>query len=211
VRKNVAHHLLIPGRFAAFTLGESAAVRQGERLLDTLACRRCHTVGGRGNRFATYLDSSVGRSEIGDLVRTIRVPALGMPNFALREGEVADLVNALLKAAKETRGTEAERPLAVHFAGSARKPADVFSRRCGACHRALTGSRGLLGEGSIGPNLSGLFSPFYPADFAGELNWTPKRLRRWLDNPRQVKENAVMQPVRLDDGEWRELLELLSP
>lgn len=37
----------------------------------------------------------------------------------------------------------------------------IFERQCGPCHRALTPS-GSLGTGAAGPNLAGLFTPFYP-------------------------------------------------
>jgi hypothetical protein len=69
----------------------------------------------------------------------------------------------------------------------------------------LTMRHDLLGSGTIGPNLSGLFSPFYPLTFEGTKPWTMERLEQRLRNPRQVSSHALMPPVVLDTGEVRGL------
>ena len=209
-RKNIAHHLLIPGTYASFTLGETAEVRQGEELMERLACRRCHESGGRGNRFAAPLDAAARDKAPDAIARAIEVPAEGMPDFRLPGGEVTRLVNAVLAGGAKGIKKSGEAPETVHFAAGRTAPKDVFSRRCGGCHRMLTGRGRLLGNGRVGPNLSGLLTEFYPSTFRGRERWTGQRLSDWLRNPRTVAPNALMPPVALDRQETRELQELLQ-
>ena len=209
-RKNIAHHLLIAGRYADFTLGETTRLKEGNRLLEQLACRRCHLSGGRGNRFATLLDSLPASKAPGELADAVKFPAQGMPDFRLDDPRIVAVVNALFAGAKNSGKKEQERPLTVHFQKPGREARDLFSSKCGACHRALTESQGLLGRGEIGPNLSGLLSEFYPADFAGNKRWTEQRLRSWIDNPRKIAPRALMQPVPLDARQFRELTDILG-
>ena len=209
-RKNVAHHLLIPGRYARFTLGDTTEVVQGNRLLEQLACRRCHVSGGKGNRLATSLDTLPATRVPGEIAASVMSPALGMPDFKLDEAQVVTVVNALFAGARKGERRERERPLVVFFEKSGPAAKDVFSRTCGPCHRMLTMGRGLLGSGTIGPNLSGLFSPFYPPTFAGGKPWTAERLTKRLHNPRQVSTFALMPPVPLNASDLKELKALLA-
>jgi mono/diheme cytochrome c family protein len=209
-RKNIAHHLLIAGKYASFTLGDTAVFRRGNLLLDQLGCRRCHQSGGRGNRFATSLDTLLRSKPAEEIARAIHSPAQGMPDFGLREGQISALVNAVIAGGVQAGKPGRERPLTVHFQKTAKESTDLFSRKCVACHRILAGKEGMLGMGEIGPNLSGLLSEFYPASFPGGRRWTPQRVRGWIENPRRFKTNALMQPVMLDDREFRELETLLG-
>ena len=209
-RRNIAHYLLIPGRYARFTLGEPAAVREGTRQLEQLACRRCHVSGGKGNRLAASLDGLLESKPADEIAGAIRFPALGMPDFMLDEARIANLVNTIFAGAQKTLKQERERPVTVHFQKSPRQSKDVFSDKCGACHRLLSADRGLLGVGEIGPNLSGLLSEFYPADAEGGKRWTRRRLQSWLENPRKIKANALMLPVRLDARQFEELSTVLG-
>ncbi len=66
----------------------------------------------------------------------------------------------------------------------------------------LTNRKGGLGMGHIGPNLSGLLTPFYPRTFRDESRWTVARLKDWVENPRKFRKITTMQPVALQEGEW---------
>jgi cytochrome c2 len=78
---------------------------------------------------------------------------------------------------------------------------------------------GLLGTGTAGPNLSGLFTPFYPKTAPGdgrtpatEAAWTRQALADWLRNPRAARPGTTMPPVALNDPDLQQLLgELGAP
>jgi cytochrome c2 len=209
-RKNISHPLLITGRYAAFTLGDSPLLRRGERLIDQFACRRCHIIGGRGNRLSANLDHSVARKAPEAITESILHPVQNMPDFHMEKSRSVMLVNTLLAEADRQKAVSGEQRQIVHFdrAGAAGK--DVFSRTCGSCHRALTARQGGLGQGDAGPNLSGLLSPYYPETYKDNGRWSERDLEIWLKNPRQVRPMARMQPVILTVPEFRELVEVLT-
>lgn len=209
-RKEIAHQRLIAGRFASFTLGETPVAREGKRLMDRLACRRCHVGAGRGNRLATNLDTLPESRSPGEIAAAIRSPAEGMPDFRLDEDQVVPLVNAVLGGARTPGGPAGKRPLVVHFEGGEKAGKDLFTRNCGACHRALTARLGVIGRGGNGPNLSGLLSPWYPRTFGEGEGWNAGRLKKWLKNPRSVRPWAGMRPVELSEAEFGELTEILG-
>lgn len=47
-----------------FTLGDEVLKRDGERLMEELACRRCHRSAGRGNALAANLDDTAVRKSV---------------------------------------------------------------------------------------------------------------------------------------------------
>ena len=208
-RKNIAHHRLIAGRFARFTLGETAELYEGKRLLELYGCRRCHVSAGKGNRLATPLDTLADVRNPEEIVAAIKAPAQGMPDFRLTEQQAVLLVNAVLAGARQGRVQDREQPLRVHFEPDQGGKENVFTRKCGPCHRVLTERQGVLGKGDIGPNLSGLFSAYYPKTFDQGKAWTGERLRHWLVNPRAVRAGARMPPIELSAAEFRELVETL--
>ncbi len=207
-RKNIAHHRLIAGRFARFTLGETPVLGEGRRLMVQFGCRRCHVSAGTGNRLATSLDDVADAKSPEDILAAIREPAQGMPDFSLDGQQEIPLVNAILAGACGQRRSGGVRPLVVHFTALSEGKKDVFTRSCGPCHRLLSERRGSLGSGAIGPGLSGLLSPHYPHTFRGKA-WSPERVKRWLENPRSIRPWARMRPVNLTGGEFRELLDQL--
>lgn len=207
-RRNIAHHGLIAGRFARFTLKDDAVVREGNRLLDQFSCRRCHVTGGRGNRLAANLDGLYFERNPEELAAAIQNPALGMPDFRVNDQQAVVLVNAILAGGQSRRAVQGGQPNAVHFDTDNARRKDVFSRKCGACHRTLTVKRGAIGQGNIAPNLSGVLSRWYPKTFRNGREWNRKGLEEWLRNPRQVRSQARMQPVQLTAAELDELLEL---
>lgn len=209
-RKNIAHQRLIAGRYARFTLAGDPLLRTGSAFIEQYACRRCHVIGGRGNRLSVNLDDAAFRRSPGEMAASIRWPVQNMPDFRMEDAQATAVINALLSAAGRQPAPSAVRPQMVHFdqPGSAGK--DVFSMKCGPCHRMLTVRLGGLGRGDAGPNLSGLLTAFYPKTFRDTQAWDIERLRRWLDNPRAVKAGARMQPVKLSEAEFRDLLEILK-
>lgn len=209
-RKNIAHHRLIAGRFARFTLGESAELTEGKRLMQQYGCRRCHISAGKGNRLATPLDTLAEARTPEEVMAAIKSPAQGMPDFRIADRQAVLLVNAILDGARHVQIQDREQPLRVHFEPVQGAKENIFSRKCGACHRVLTERQGAIGTGDIGPNLSGLFSGFYPVNFGEEQVWTGERLRRWLLNPRTVRGWARMPPIELSAAELRELVEILT-
>lgn len=209
-RKNIAHQRLIAGRYARFTLADDQLFREGNRLLEQYACRRCHVIGGKGNRLSVNLDHSAGRKSPEEMAASIRRPVQNMPDFRMGEAQETALVNALLSAASHQSVTSAKRPQVVHFDQASEAGQDVFSIKCGPCHRMLTVRLGGLGRGDAGPNLSGLLSPFYPKSFRNAEVWSAERLRRWLENPRAIRAGSRMQPVKLSETEIRDLLDVLK-
>lgn len=203
-RKNIAHAGLRSGKYARFTIGDSPQTRAAERLMDQLACRRCHVSAGRGNTLATSLDGAAIRKTAGELALSIRRPVANMPNFGLEEEQITTLVNTIL-AGSHGRKTDQTAPVRVHFNVSAKKSADIFSTKCGSCHRTVSERLGAVGTGDIGPNLSGLFTEYYPKTFKNGEAWTARDLRVWLKNPRETRPWARMQPVTLTESETKEL------
>lgn len=207
-RKNIAHAGLRAGKFVRFTLGDLSEKKQREGLMDQLACRRCHVSSGRGNCLATNLDEAAVRKTAGELVLSIRHPVATMPDFGLNDEQITALVNAVFSGSSG-RQPDRTAPVKVHFIESGDKREDVFSKKCGSCHRTLTVSLGALGAGDIGPNLSGLFSEYYPKTFRNGESWTAQNLSTWMKNPREIKVWARMQPVVLTGKEVKELEAIL--
>jgi cytochrome c2 len=208
-RKRVAHDGLIPGRLAWFTIRGSHHTARGEKLLGTFACLRCHTARSKGNRLAANLDGLLQTRQPREIERAIASPVQYMPDFRLADGDMTDLVNALLAETSRSTAEKRERPLIVHFQ-DARKNETVFEKFCGSCHRALTARHGGLGKGEIGPNLSGIFTPFFPATFRGRERWSEADLKKWLSNPHKVKKTALMQPVLLGNNDFTRLIDILT-
>jgi len=209
VRKETAHFGFLPGRFSAFTLPGNDVVRRGEKIFENAACRRCHVSGGKGNRLTTDLDRLARDVPPTEVAASIRKPALAMPDFGFTEDQIVSLVNAIYAASRKTAIPDGRAPQVVHFTGTT-PPEDVFQKKCGGCHRALTERLGVVGHGDIGPNLSGLFTVYYPATFRGNLPWNRKNLEEWLKNPRESRRTARMPPQRLTGEEFLSLLEILS-
>lgn len=205
-RKDLAHKGILKGSYARFMIaGESQKTEWSSRL-NALGCRRCHKIGAQGNALAADLDQAVRKKSPEELAAAIRTPAKAMPDFRLDDGAIEEVVTALLAASQKCAPVNKPVVQLVHFDGYALKKQDVFSRKCGGCHKALTRRNGLLGRGDVAPNLSGLFSPFYPA----REQWNDARLKKWLHNPRKVKNSATMQPVAITPAEQLELNRFLG-
>ena len=206
-RVELAHERLLTGRAAELRMPNGLAGRDGQRLVEALACRRCHTIGGKGNRLATSLDAVVWKREQAELVVSIREPVESMPQFGLDEGQAEAIIAFLLGSGSPDRPQDTYR---VHFTRGAGATSSVFEKECGGCHRVL-GPSGPLGTGNAGPNLSGLLTPFYPATAPGDRPWTEKALVDWLKNPRASRPHTTMPPVALKDDDLRKLVAELAP
>jgi mono/diheme cytochrome c family protein len=196
-RVELAHERLLTGRASEHRLKDGRAVRDGKRLVEALSCRRCHGIGGEGTRLATDLDKVVWAREQSQLVSSIREPVLNMPRFGLDERQAEAVVAFLLRSTSPGQSEDSYR---VHFARVASTSPTAFEKSCGGCHRFL-GSAGPVGSGNAGPNLSGLFTAFYPKTAPGNRAWTEKALADWLRNPRASRPATTMPPVALTDDE----------
>ncbi|MFO7984193.1 MAG: selenite/tellurite reduction operon c-type cytochrome lipoprotein ExtS [Desulfuromonadales bacterium] len=205
-RKSIAHHGLIPGRFAHFNLDHSEIAKRGLQGLKDAGCRRCHVSGGKGNRLASDLDRVSQTSDSEELVKSITEPAIFMPDFHFSESQVVELVNGLFAGMKQVPPDTGEVPRVVHFTGLKEAEEHVFSKHCGGCHRLMSQKLGGSGEGEVGPNLSGLFTEFYPRNFREDERWGRENLEKWLKNPREIRPNAGMIPVRMKEEERDDLL-----
>lgn len=196
-RMELAHERLLTGRASELLLPDGPAQREGRRLVETLACRRCHSIGGEGNRLATDLDKVVWTRQQAELVSSIREPVENMPRFGLDERQTEAIVAFLLHSRSRDQPQDSYR---VHFTRGASSSQTLFEKSCGGCHRFL-GSAGPVGSGNAGPNLSGLFTAFYPKTAPGDRTWTEKALADWLRNPRAVRHTTTMPPVALTQDE----------
>jgi mono/diheme cytochrome c family protein len=198
-RVELAHERLLTGRASEHRLPDGPAQREGRRLVETLACRRCHSIGGEGNRLATDLDKVVWTREQAQLVSSIREPVENMPRFGLDERQAEAIVAFLLRSGSRDQPQDSYR---VHFTRGASAIPTAFEKSCGGCHRFL-GAAGPVGSGNAGPNLSGLFTPFYPKTAPSNRAWTEKALADWLRNPRASRHTTTMPPVELSVEELR--------
>ncbi|MCK4389728.1 MAG: hypothetical protein KAV83_05785 [Desulfobacterales bacterium] len=206
-RIEIAHHNLVPAKFAHFTMEASPVVKRGEKLVETSGCRRCHVTGAKGNRLATNLDKALVLARPQGLFDTIKRPVLFMPDFCFKEEHITELVNAILAGAARVEPEAGEIPLVIHFEDEKEAKENDFVSHCGTCHRVLTARFGGLGKGDIGPNLSGLFSEHYPGIYYDKEPWSSEGLKKWLKNPREVRKKTQMAPIRLTPDEFSRLLE----
>ncbi len=210
-RPAVSHRNLIPGRFSHYALPESPVTEKGSQHLKTAGCRRCHLIAGKGNRLAADLDTTLREAPVSEVFEAIRQPAFLMPDFRFTAPQTIELVNALLAAARQSILPAEEVPRLIHFIGDREKEREnTFSRHCGECHRMMSPILGGAGRGKIGPNLSGLFTEFYPGFSYNRKRWTGKILRKWLQNPRNLRPEARMPPVKLQKQELNSLLNIFT-
>jgi cytochrome c2 len=206
----IAHHDLIPAKYADFTMEDSQQVKRGGSLVEASGCRRCHVIGTKGNHLATNLDRVFGAVRPQELFDAIKAPVLFMPDFCFKDKHIIEIVNAIMAEASRTEPEAGEIPLVIHFEDKKQNEENVFGKRCGSCHRALTTRFGGLGKGDIGPNLSGLFLEHYPKTHGDKQQWCSERLKKWLKNPRQVRRNAQMPPMEVTSDAFSCVLQILG-
>jgi len=195
-RENVAHSGLITAKFAAFYT-DKKAVSEGDKLAYESACRRCHRIGAEGEGAAADLNASAAKNTGEYLYDKIKNVNEYMPDFRFSDVERRKIILYLLN--ESSKGSKkASEPYVAYITSSGK---GAFEKNCGGCHRMLTRKGGGRGTGSEAANLSGLFSVHFRSQVlpANEKQWTEKRLAEWIRNPRSIKKNSVMPPVRVDD------------
>jgi cytochrome c2 len=210
LRMHIAHYRLIQGKYACFTLPEDSVTRDGWRLIDTSGCRRCHKTDRQGNRLASDLDASLDKTLPEGLAHAIIYPAVFMPDFYFNEPETLKLVNAILGSSAVWGSDSGESPKVIYFEKSKEDGNNTFNKHCGSCHRVLTQQFGGFGHGDIGPNLSGILSRFYFKNFKDGKSWDVNRLEQWLKNPRNIRINAQMLPIKLTKDELKNLIHIVN-
>jgi cytochrome c2 len=188
----------------------SPVVDRGEKLVELLACRRCHTHGRKGSRLAVNLERLALDIAPPAIFDSIKSPVLFMPNFYCDNMQIASLVNAILAVSEPVDPRVKETAQVVHFEDEKMSTENSFVKQCGPCHRILSERYGALGKGDIGPNLSGLLSEFYPKTYRDAEAWKIDKLLKWIENPLNSRPSARMRPVRLTTGEFTLLVETLS-
>jgi len=189
-RKDIAHFRLIPGKFSYFRFSNSLIIKQGVALIRDEGCRRCHRILGKGNILATSLDSLPKDIDVTELVLYLKNPPFFMPNFRFSGDEIVALVNVILRGVFLYNEKNKLNFYVVHF--DKRKIDDSFTTYCGRCHMALTRRLGGIGKGQIGPNLSGIFTKYYPFK---KIIFSEEKLGEWIRNPRELDKGALMPPV----------------
>ena len=204
-RVDLAHHRLLCGPAAAWALPGSPVVPRAVVLRDSLGCRRCHVIGGRGERLAIDLDSVAWPRSQAELRQALVEPATAMPRFGLSSAQ-ADTVIALLIRDADRRSSRLQ--YQVRFRAGRDDSLEVFTRLCGRCHQALTAD-GPQGDGTAGANLTGLLGANFPSGAGGP--WDRERLARWLRNPRDLRAGCLMPPVAVNPAELEALGGALTP
>lgn len=202
-RKELAHARLLSGRAAGYLLANGKAVSEGRHLVDIASCRRCHTIGGKGNTLATNLDNVVWNREQKELMGSITEPVENMPVFGFDGGQTEALVAFLLSGAQLNPAEETYR---VQFTREEVRAPSVFDEKCGGCHRRLT-PLGPEGSRKDGPNLSGLLTDFYPGTAPGDRPWSRKALAAWIANPREFRPGTLMPPVSMNEDEINQVVD----
>jgi cytochrome c2 len=209
-RAKLAHTGMVLPRHSWYVDTGSEAVENGERALKTYACRRCHVVGEKGNDLATSLDSVAPRRSSLDLEESVREPAVFMPLFPLSDAELAAILTRVYAGGHAVSEAEASKPMVVYFTHAAAEE-DLFSRECGACHRMLSHKYGGLGRDTIGPNLSGMGSEFYPETAKDDKAWERDTLEDWIENPRKIRSLTTMPPQKIEDKDLKQILDIVWP
>ncbi len=214
-RKNIAHSQLIPGKYALFTIPGNSIVKTGYKLIQEMACKRCHRINHSGNFLASNLDLSYETTCPEILFHAIQSPSIFMPKFYFSQKDIKILVNTIL-AFGANNAFQLEKAFeTVHFAINNHKTdrTNTFNIHCGSCHRILTEKYGPLGKGDIGPNISGLFSNIQAGGrgkISKEKVWNCNKLKLWLNNPRNIRPFTEMQPVKLNNREFAGILNILD-
>ncbi len=129
-RENIAHAGLITSIYADFTMNTGGSVNNGQRIADKANCRRCHTIGNKGNRLAFSLSESASKSSGEFLKESIEKPNEFMPDFRLKTADTIDTVKYLLSSS-DTKTDNIRKPYVVYI----QKQEDIFDKKCGGCIR----------------------------------------------------------------------------
>jgi cytochrome c2 len=188
-------------------LRDSFPVFKGFMLIKIGACRRCHTIGDKGNRLATNLNESIREKSIKTLIEAIKKPFYYMPQFNFSDDQIDWILNGLLDYAFYAKKIN-DGFVTVHFS-TTKESKNIFSEKCGKCHKIILKQVGPLGDGERGPNLSGLYMEEFNS-IKEVHRWDKKALKKWLKNPRVIKKGALMPVILKNDREIEEILEFFN-
>ena len=170
MRKDIAHYKLISGKYASFTDKSSPKTQNGIELIKDAACTRCHNIGTSGATLASDLNSAVKRLTTDELIKAIKEPVINMPDFQFSNQDIENLITGLYYYTIPQDSKSITQ--VVHFQGDTGGN-DIFQKKCGTCHKALT-SAGALGNSDDAPNLSNLTNS-YP-DYLNGSSWNKAHL-----------------------------------
>lgn len=207
-RQTLAHHLLIPGPYADFDLAGQA--RPGKRLIQDLGCQRCHLLLGQGNTLGPNLDQLVFNLDINRIKQALNGKTRIMPNFTLPPGKQKLLIKAIFKAARQAHKQPLS-PYPVFFQHPTNRQ-NAFCKSCGPCHDLLSAPQRDLEQITPikpGPNLTGLFTNFFPTKILKQ-RWTRDKLTTWVQNPRLLSPWATMPPQPIPRNTLREIYETIK-
>lgn len=200
-RKDLAHQNLIKGKYAKFLISGYQQRQNGVDLIKASGCRRCHRIGRKGNTLSVDLVSSVENLEVKEIVKAIKKPSEFMPDFNFTSEQITSIINGLFYLSFTNEKTDTNFTQVVHINTV---KSNIFSKECGGCHKMISPERGSVGGGFVAPNLSGLFTKYYPGEIDGK-RWNAKVLKKWLNNPRSLKNNALMPVLELTEQEYTEI------
>lgn len=207
-RQGLAHADMVLPRHSWYVAPESEMVVEGEKAIKAFACRRCHSVGDKGNDLATNLDTVAPQRSSLELEDAVRDPAVFMPLFPLSQQDLNAILTRIYAGGDAATPSEISKPLVVYFTHAA-KEEDPFSSQCGQCHRMLSHKYGGLGSDTIGPNLSGMGTEYYPHTAKDEKAWTRDALKDWIENPRKISPLTTMPPQNIKDEDLRRILDIV--
>ncbi len=195
----------IPGQTRQQNLSPEAI--RGKHLWDRNNCMGCHTILGEGAYYAPELTKVYERRGEAFIKAMLKDPQAMFPgerkmvNYGFNDQEIDDLT-AFLKwigemdlngfPPKPDRITTASAAAGSPTSNLAAAP-QVFSQMCTACH-ALQGV-----GGNVGPALDGVGARLDEA-----------YLRRWLNNPSDVKPDAKMAKLPLSETNINDLVAFLA-
>jgi len=133
-------------------------------------------------------------------------PAFYMPDFVLAPHQMISLITQILSGGVGYSYDAQIAPRVVHFEDG-EKLGNLFEKYCGSCHRVLTDKYGGLGSGVQAPNLSGLLSEFYPANYKNNQRWNADGVRIWVKNPRKIRPLTMMPPQIVNEQELVKLVD----
>lgn len=146
-RKDISHYKLIKGKYASYTDESSPKTQKGIKIIKNAACTRCHNIGKSGAFLASDLNSAVKRLTTDEIIKSIKEPVVNMPLFQFNDTDIEALITGIYYYTIP-EGSKSITQV-VHFQDNATGN-DMFQKKCGICHKALTNA-GALGTSEDAP------------------------------------------------------------
>lgn len=182
-----------------------ADVIRGKHLFEKNNCMGCHTIMGEGAYYAPELTKVMERRDESFVRSMIKNPDTMFPgqrkmtNYHLSDTEISDLIAFLKWIGKMDLNGFPPKPDLVSAVTTGNTkiphlhPPAVFNKTCTACH-SVQGN-----GGSVGPALDGV----------GDRR-DSEYLKKWLQDPTQIKADSKMPKLPLSEQEIDELVQFLS-